>query len=122
VIIPLLFVDSFVPIVALVLGGLEPFRQHWQWYLGVYSLIGARFPVYQLLTNYLLEVVPQRDHAMALGAVNAAQLITVPMPLLFGTVATMWGYPAAFMLGTAIGLCGAVAALGLREVRDFSRT
>lgn len=121
VIIPLVWADSLIPMSALVLGGLEPFRAHWQWYLGVYALIGARFPVYQLLINYQLEVVPQRDHAMALGAVNAAQLITVPMPLLFGAVATMWGYPAAFMLGTAIGLCGAVASLGLREVRVFNR-
>lgn len=114
----LLWVDSLIPLSALVLGGWDPFRGHWHAYLGVYSLVGLRFPVYQLIVNYLLEVAPRREHAMALGAVNVVQLVTVPTPLLFGLIARWWGYPAAFMLGTAVGICGAVAALRLREVRE----
>ncbi|MFN3650328.1 MAG: MFS transporter [Armatimonadota bacterium] len=113
----LLWIEAVVPIAALVLGGMAPFRGHWAWYLGVYVLIGARFPVYQLLVNYLLEVVPQHDHAMALGAVNAVQLVTAPAPLLLGGIAQLWGFEAAFVIGSAVLCVGAVTALGLEEVR-----
>ena len=117
VICGMIWIDSMVPLAALVLGGWEPFRGHWGWYLGVYTLIGFRFPLYQLLVNYLLEITPQREHAMAIGAVNTVQLVTAVAPLIFGAVAKAWGYPAAFVLGSAVGIYGAVTALGLREVR-----
>lgn len=117
IICALLWVEASVPLAALILGGWEPFRGHWGWYVGVYTLVGIRFPLFQLLVNYLLEIVPQRDHAMALGAVNAAQLLTAPAPLLFGGLAQAWGYPAAFVAGTAVGVFGASTALKLEEVR-----
>ena len=113
----LLWVEALIPLAAVVLGGWEPFRGHWGWYLGVYTLVGLRFPLYQLMVNYLLEVVPQHDHAMALGAVNTVQIVTAPAPLLFGAVASAWGYPAAFVLGSAVGVYGALCARGLEEVR-----
>jgi MFS-type transporter involved in bile tolerance (Atg22 family) len=116
VICSLLWIEGLIPIAALVLGR-PPFNAHWAWYLGVYTLIGLRFPLYQLLVNYLLEVVEQREHAMALGAVNTVQLLTAPAPLVLGAVARTWGYPAAFLLGSAVGLYGAFTALGLKEVR-----
>lgn len=113
----LLWVEAVIPLVALALGGFEPFRGHWGWYMGVYVLVGFRFPLFQLLVNYLLEIVPQRDHAMALGAVTTVQLITAPAPLLFGGLARAWGFPAAFVAGAAIGIYGCIVARGLEEVR-----
>jgi MFS family permease len=117
VICSLLWVEAFIPVTALVLGGWHPFTTSWVWYIGVYVLVGLRFPVYQLLVNYLLEIVPQREHAMALGAVNAAQLVTAGAPLLLGGLAAWLGYPAAFIAGTLIGIWGAATALGLEELR-----
>jgi len=113
----LLWVEAAVPLSAIVLGGWAPFRDDWHWYLGVYTLVGFRFPMYQLLVNYLLEIVPQRDHAMAIGATTTVQLVTAPAPLLLGIVVGAWGYAAAFVLASLIGICGAVAALGMTEVR-----
>lgn len=113
----LLWVEATIPLFALALGGWDPFRGHWGWYLGVYALVGFRFPLFQLLVNYLLEIVPQEDHAMALGAVNTVQLLTAPAPLLFGGLARFWGYPAAFLVGAAIGIYGCVTARRLEEVR-----
>lgn len=117
VVCALLWMEALVPIAAIVLGSWEPFRGSWGFYLGVYALVGIRFPLYQLLVNYLLEIVPQRDHAMALGAVTTVQLITAPAPLLLGAAAGLWGYPAAFLLGSAVGIYGAVVGLRLQEVR-----
>jgi MFS family permease len=113
----LLWIECLIPLCALVLGGWGPFRGHWGWYLGVYTLVGLRFPLYQLLVNYLLEIVPQREHAMALGAVTTVQLVTAPAALLLGALANAWGYGAAFILGSVVGVYGAVTALGLEEVR-----
>lgn len=117
IICTLMWVEGLIPLVAWILGGWDPFRGHWGWYLGVYTMVGLRFPLYQLLVNYLLEVVPQRDHAMAIGAVTTAQLLTAAAPLLLGGIAEAWGYPAAFILGSAVGIYGGVLALGLKEVR-----
>lgn len=117
IICALLWVEGSIPLAAWVLGGWEPFRGHWGWYLGVYTLVGLRFPLYQLLVNYLLEIVPQRDHAMAIGAVTTAQLLTAPAPILLGAIAEVWGYPAAFAVGSLFGVYGGYLGLGLREVR-----
>jgi len=113
----LLWIEAAIPLSALVLGGWEPFRSHWGWYLGVFMLVGIRFPVFQFLVNYLLEIVPQRDHAMALGATTTVQLITAPAPILLGAIAGEAGYAAAFLLASAFVAYGAVAARGLEEVR-----
>jgi MFS family permease len=115
----LLWIEAVIPLCAWVLGGLDPFRGHWGWYAVVYALVGLRFPVFQLLVNYLLEAVPQHEHAMALGAVNAVQLVTAPAPILLGLMAGQWGYPAAFFVGSLVGAYGAYSALRLREVRVF---
>ncbi len=117
VICGLLWIEAVIPLIAIVLGTMHPFHEHWAWYLGVYSLVGLRFPVYQLLVNYLLEIVPQHDHAMALGAVNAVGLLTAGAPLLFGWIAQQWGYPVAFAAGSVVGFLGAWTSLGLEEVR-----
>jgi MFS family permease len=109
----LLWIEALVPIAALYLGGLGT----WYWYLGVYTLIGIRFPVYQLLVNYLLEIVPQRDHAMAIGAVTTVQLLTAPAPILLGWLARVWGYPSAFVLAAFCVSCGAVISQKMQEVR-----
>ncbi|MBM3460284.1 MAG: MFS transporter [Armatimonadetes bacterium] len=114
---PLLWVEVLIPLAAWLLGGVEPFRAHWLWFMGVYALIGARFPLYQLLVNYLLEIVPQRDHAMALGAVNTVGLLTTPAPFLLGALAQVLGYPFVFCVGSVVGALGAWVAIGLQEVR-----
>ena len=117
VICGLIWIEALVPLAALALGGWEPFREDWRWYLGVYTLVGIRFPMYQLLINYLLEIVPQREHAMAIGAVTTAQLVTAPAPILLGIIAGIWGYAAAFILASAFGIYGAITALTMEEVR-----
>jgi MFS family permease len=115
----LIWMDATIPLLAWVLGGMAPFKGHWEWYLGVYTMVGLRFPLYQLLVNYLLEVVPQHEHAMALGAVNTVQLVTAPASLVIGAIAAskLFGYAGAFVLGSGIGLYGAINALRLKEVR-----
>lgn len=117
VIIGLLWVEAAVPLAALMLGGWEPFRGGWLWYLGVYSLIGIRFPVYQLLVNYLLEIVAQEDHAMALGAVTTVQLLTAPAPIILGWIALRFGYASAFVLASLAVAYGAFIAIRMTEVR-----
>lgn len=117
VICALIWVEVLIPLSALVTGSVEPFRSHWQSFLLVYILIGARFPIFQLLVNYLLEIVPDKDHAMALGAVNSAQLISAASPILLGLVAGALGYPVAFLAGALVGLIGAWNALAMEEVR-----
>ena len=116
-IVRLLWIEALVPLAALLLGGWGPLRADWYWYLGVYTLIGIRFPVYQLLINYLLEIVPQREHAMAIGAVTTVQLITAPAPLLLGWIAQRWGYASAFLIAASFVVYGCIVALQLREVR-----
>lgn len=113
----LIWMDAVIPLVAILLGGAAPFSDDWRWFLGVYVMVGFRFPLYQILVNYLLEVTPQEDHAMALGAVTFVQLLTAPAPLLLGFVAALFGYPAAFVAAAVAGAGGAWAAIGLEEVR-----
>jgi MFS family permease len=113
----LMWMDGAIPLLAWLLGGVAPFKGHWEWYLGVYTVVGLRFPLYQLLVNYLLEVVPQQEHAMALGAINTVQLVTAPAPLVLGLLAKAFGYPAAFLASGAVGAYGAFCALKLQEVR-----
>jgi MFS family permease len=80
-------------------------------------MVGIRFPLYQLLVNYLLEIVEPQDHAMALGAVSSIQLLTAPAPLLLGKLAEVFGYAPVFLLGSVIGAVGSIVALRLEEVR-----
>src|SRR5688572_1037489 len=117
VICGLLWIEALVPIAALILGGWGPFRGDWYWFLGVYTLIGIRFPVYQLLINYLLEIVPQEEHAMAIGAVTTVQLLTAPAPIILGWVAGVWGYPIVFLLASISVIYGALIAAKMQEVR-----
>ncbi len=118
----LLWIEAFVPIAALILGGWGPFRADWYWFLGVYSLIGIRFPVYQLLVNYLLEIVPQEEHAMAIGAVTTVQLLTAPAPIILGWIAGVAGYPIVFLLASASVIYGAFIATQMTEVRTRQNT
>jgi MFS family permease len=117
IICALLWAEVSIPLIALVFGGMAPFRGHWGWYLTVYTMVGIRFPLYQLLVNYLLEIVEPQDHAMALGAVSSIQLLTAPAPLLLGKLAEVFGYAPVFLLGSVIGAVGSIVALRLEEVR-----
>ena len=51
IICAMLWIEATVPLAALVLGGFDPFRGHWGWYMGVYVLVGVRFPLFQILVN-----------------------------------------------------------------------
>jgi MFS family permease len=113
----LMWFDSLSPLLTLLLGALSVHLGQWGWFLGVYVFLGLRFPVYQLLTNYLLENVPQKEHAMALGAVTSVQLLVAPAPLIIGAVAQMGGYAASFIVGSAFMLYGAFCAVKLKESR-----
>ena len=120
IIVPLVWIEAAIPLAALGLGGWDWFRDRPGSYLFVYLLVGLRFPVYQLLVNYLLELMPSSEHAMALGAVTTAQLVTAASPFLLGGLAQACGYPACFIAGSLVGFCGAVAALRLRRVPPVS--
>lgn len=117
----LVWMDALIPLFAILLGGLPPFNNDWRWFLLIYALVGMRFPLYQILVNYLLEVTPEAEHATALGAATSVQILTAPAPILLGLVAAGWGYAAAFALAALAGALGASAAIGLREVRVTAR-
>ena len=84
----------------------------------VYCLVGARFPVYDLLVNYLLEIVPEADHAMALGAVNTLLVVTVGSPVLLGFLAARAGYAVAMLAAAVVLASAAITALFLAEPRQ----
>jgi hypothetical protein len=86
--------------------------------MGVYALIGWRFPLFQLMVNYLLEIVPQEEHALALGVTNTLTIVTAPMPLLFGLATLHLGYGPIMALVSVIIIANAVVALRLQEPRD----
>jgi MFS family permease len=109
-------VQAINPLVALLCAGLPAFHGSLA-YLSVYALIGFRFPIFQLLTNYLLEVVPREEHARALGAMSTLMILTAPLPLLLGLLADTAGYGPVMILAAAIMLTGAVLARRLREPR-----
>jgi hypothetical protein len=88
--------------------------------MAVYALIGFRFPLLQLLVNYLLEIVPEADHALALGVTNSLMVVTVPTPLLFGWAADRLGYGPVLGLVSLTVAAAAVAARGLDEPRAKS--
>ncbi len=112
----LLWIEATVPLVALLMGSFSALGGTWA-YLAVYTLIGIRFPLYQLLVNYLLEAVPQEEHALGLGATNAIQIVTAPAPLLLGVLAQRFGFAAAFVSAAAFLAAAAWLALGLQEPR-----
>lgn len=121
VICGLLWVQAANPLVALVCAGL-PALEGTRAYLLVYALIGFRFPIFQLLTNYLLEVVPRDEHARALGAMSMLMILTAPLPLLLGLLADVGGYGPVMSLAAAVMLVGAALAPRLREPRHAART
>jgi MFS family permease len=117
VICGLLWVQAVNPLVALLCAGLPLFHAT-RAYLAVYALIGLRFPIFQLLTNYLLEVTPRDEHAQALGAMSTLMILTAPVPLLLGLLADWSGYGLVMSLTAAAMLAGASVAPRLREPRE----
>jgi hypothetical protein len=85
--------------------------------MAVYALIGLRFPLFQLVVNYQLEIVPEVDHALALGVTNTLTIVTAPLPLLFGFAADHMGYGVVLGLVSAVVSGAGLAALGLEEPR-----
>jgi hypothetical protein len=77
----------------------------------------VRFPLFQLVVNYLLEIVPEEDHALALGVTNTLTVVTVPAPLLFGMAAGHLGYRVVLAVIGAVVAAAGVGALGLEEPR-----
>jgi MFS family permease len=116
VICALLWVEASVPFVAILIGAIPSLQGTWA-FLTLYTLIGIRFPVFQLLVNYLLEILPMEDHALGIGATNTIQMFTAPAPLILGTIAFRFGYAAAFLVSGLVICAGAIVALGLQEPR-----
>lgn len=110
----LLWAEAAIPLLALLTAGW--LRMPWL-YMAVYALIGFRFPLFQLMVNYLLEIVPEQDHALALGLSQSLMVITVPAPLLFGLIAGTLGYGVVMGIISAVVAIAALAALGLEEPR-----
>jgi MFS family permease len=117
VICGLLWVQAMSPLVAIACVGLPQLHGTLA-YLAVYSLIGIRFPLFQLLVNYLLEVTPMDEHAMALGAMSTLMILTAPVSFLLGSLADWAGYSSVMLLASAVMLAGAAFAPGLREPRE----
>lgn len=113
---PLLWVDATIPLMALLCGSI-PALHGTAWYLLVYALIGVRFPLYQFLVNYLLEILPTRDHAVALGLTNTLMIVTGAVPILFGVLADLAGYWLIFLLASLIVSASAILSLRLEEPR-----
>jgi hypothetical protein len=113
---PLMWVEATIPLTALLCGSVAGLRGT-AWYLLVYALIGVRFPLYQFLVNYLLEILPMRDHAVALGLTNTLMIVTCAVPILFGILADVAGYWLIFLLTSAIVSAAAVLCLRLEEPR-----
>lgn len=111
----LLWAEAAIPFSALLTGGW--LRVPWL-YMTVYAIIGVRFPLFQLLVNYLLEIVPEADHALALGVTNFLMVVTAPTPLLFGWAADRLGYGPVLALISLTVAAAALAALGLEEPRQ----
>jgi Na+/melibiose symporter-like transporter len=110
----LLWAEAATPLAAMLTAGW--LRLPWL-YMSVYALIGVRFPLFQLIVNYLLEIVPEEDHALALGVTNTLTVVTVPAPLLFGMAAGSLGYRAVLALIAVVVVAAALGALGLEEPR-----
>jgi MFS family permease len=113
---PLVWVEATIPLVALACGSVAGLRGS-AWYLSVYALIGVRFPLYQLLVNYLLEILPMRDHAVALGLTNTLMIVTGAVPILFGALADVAGYGVVFVITSAVVVVAAVLCSRLEEPR-----
>ncbi len=111
----LLWLEAFTPVSAVLAASLFPGTGA---FLVVYCLVGARFPVYDLLVNYLLEIVPEADHAMALGAVNTLLVVTVGSPVLLGFLAARAGYAVAMLAAAVVLASAAITALFLAEPRQ----
>ena len=69
------------------------------------------------LVNYLLEIVPEVDHALALGVTNSLMVVTAPALLLFGWAADRFGYGPVLAFICLTVAAAALAALGLEEPR-----
>jgi MFS family permease len=110
----LLWVEAAIPLVALLTASW--LRTPWL-YMAVYALIGFRFPLFQLMVNYLLEIIPEEDHALALGLSQSLMVVTTPTPLLFGLMAGSLGYGPVMSFIAAVVAAAALAALGLEEPR-----
>jgi Na+/melibiose symporter-like transporter len=110
----LLWAEAMIPLTALLTAG--GLRAPWL-YMSVYALIGFRFPLFQLMINYLLEIIPPEDHALALGLSSSLMVVTAPTPLLFGLIAGSVGYTPVMGLIAAVVAAAALAALGLEEPR-----
>ncbi|MBI3944458.1 MAG: MFS transporter [Armatimonadetes bacterium] len=110
----MLLIEALTPVSAVLAATLFPGSPA---FLIVYCLVGARFPLFQLLVNYLLEIVPEEDQALALGVINMRLAVTMPAPLLFGAVVDWAGYAVAMLVAAGILAGSAVMALFLREPR-----
>src|SRR5262249_25369287 len=108
----LLWAEAAIPFTALLTGG---WLRLPRLYMAVYAIIGIRFPLLQLMVNYLLEIVPEVDHALALGVTNFLMVVTAPTPLLFGWAADRLGYGPVLALISLTVAAAALAALGLEE-------
>jgi MFS family permease len=112
----LLWIEACVPLTALVCGSVAGLRGT-AWYLMVYALIGVRFPLYQFQVNYLLEILPMRDHAVALGLTNSLMIVTGVVPILFGALADLAGYWTVFLIASSVVMVAATLASRLEEPR-----
>jgi Na+/melibiose symporter-like transporter len=116
---PLLCLEACIPLVALLCGSVAGLKGS-AWYLMVFALVGVRFPLYQFQVNYLLEILPMRDHAVALGLTNTLMIVTGGVPVLFGALADLAGFWLVFLITSLVVLTAGLLAFRLEEPRVLS--
>lgn len=118
----LALIQMFVPITALLAGGIAPHAPGWLLYLAFFptffgfgSLLGA---TWMAVTNYLLDVAPEHDRPAYIAVTNALNIPAVILPMLGGLLLHTLGYLVIFLIA-AVVLCYAFLLTNkLQEPRE----
>jgi MFS family permease len=69
-------------------------------------------------SNYILELLPERDRPGGLGMVNTVAGVASMLTILGGTLSDLLGYHALFILAAALAVASLLASLVLAEPRS----
>lgn len=88
----------------------------WLFY-GAYFLLGGVVENWIMITNYLLESVPENDQATYIGLMNAVSLPALLLPLLAGALAATLGEGVALLFALLLLAAGLFVARSLPDTR-----
>jgi MFS family permease len=69
------------------------------------------------VSNYVLELLPERDRPAGLGLVNTAAGVASLLPIVGGTLSDLMGYPVLFLLAAGLAVASLVVSWLLVEPR-----